>query len=134
MPVSDTERTAVRTYVPQYQKEEWADHADSLDMSQSEFVRTMVQAGRKELGLASNEGTSEDSNRAQPDDSGSSDMRDAIIEALEEGEPLDWDDLVNCVVGDIEGEIEAVLERLEDEKMVRYRPRKQGYVLTHERD
>lgn len=43
---ADTSRTAVKTYVPAYQKRLWADHADELGMSQSEFVRTMVQAGR----------------------------------------------------------------------------------------
>ena len=46
MAADGEERTSVRTYVPEYQKEAWAAHADELDMSQSEFVRTMVQAGR----------------------------------------------------------------------------------------
>ena len=46
----DTSRTQVRTYVPAYQKSEWESHADELDMSQSEFVRTMVQAGRTRFG------------------------------------------------------------------------------------
>jgi hypothetical protein len=46
------DRVPVTTRVPGYQKEAWLDDADELDMSQSEFVRTMVQAGRRELGLA----------------------------------------------------------------------------------
>jgi len=46
---ADTSRTAVKTYVPAYQKRLWADHADELGMSQSEFVRTMVQAGRSDF-------------------------------------------------------------------------------------
>ncbi|MFC6728654.1 DUF5805 domain-containing protein [Natronoarchaeum mannanilyticum] len=46
---ADTSRTAVKTYVPTYQKRLWADHADELGMSQSEFVRTMVQAGRSDF-------------------------------------------------------------------------------------
>ncbi|WP_256391029.1 DUF5805 domain-containing protein [Natronoarchaeum rubrum] len=44
---ADTSRTAVKTYVPAYQKRLWAEHAEELGMSQSEFVRTMVQAGRR---------------------------------------------------------------------------------------
>lgn len=43
----DTERVSVKTYLPRYQKEEWVSHAEDLDMSQAEFVRTMVQAGRR---------------------------------------------------------------------------------------
>jgi hypothetical protein len=50
--VSSDDRTPVTTRVPAYQKEVWEDDADELGMSQSEFVRTMVQAGRHELGLA----------------------------------------------------------------------------------
>jgi len=46
---ADTSRTAVKTYVPAYQKRLWADHAEELGMSQSEFVRTMVQAGRSDF-------------------------------------------------------------------------------------
>jgi len=41
------DRRSVKTYVPEDQKAIWQDHADDLGMSQSEFVRTMVQAGRR---------------------------------------------------------------------------------------
>lgn len=43
----DDERKTAKTYIPAYQKEEWKEHADELGMSQSEFIRCMVQAGRK---------------------------------------------------------------------------------------
>ena len=48
----DTSRVVVQTYVPAYQREEWDDHAEALDMNRSEFVRTMVQAGRRGFGGA----------------------------------------------------------------------------------
>jgi hypothetical protein len=41
------QRTVVKTYIPKYQKEMWSEHANKLNMSQSEFVRCMVQAGRE---------------------------------------------------------------------------------------
>ena len=44
---ADTVRTSVRTYLPEYQKAKWEEHAEELGMSRSEFVRTMVQAGRR---------------------------------------------------------------------------------------
>ncbi len=43
----DEERVAITAYVPEYQREQWKGHANELEMSLSEFVRTMVQAGRK---------------------------------------------------------------------------------------
>lgn len=133
-PVSKTERSTVRTYVPEYQKVEWAEHAESLGMSQSEFVRTMVQAGRKELGvarLADSESTDPAPETAHSDHG---EMRDEVIEALKGAEPLGWNDLIDRLVGDIEAEIESVLETLQDENRVRYRPRKEGYVLTNEHE
>jgi len=63
---ADTERSTVMTYVPAHQKSEWTAHADELGMSQAEYVRTMVQAGRKGFELDSEgpdlEGSSDPSN------------------------------------------------------------------------
>ena len=46
-PDLDTDRADVRTYVPTYQKNIWKQEAEARDMSLSEFVRCMVQAGRQ---------------------------------------------------------------------------------------
>lgn len=43
---NDDEPVAVTTYVPAYQRDEWRRAAENLDMSLSEFVRSMVQAGK----------------------------------------------------------------------------------------
>lgn len=43
----NTETVRVQTYIPAYQKVIWEDHADTLGMSTAEFVRSMVQAGRR---------------------------------------------------------------------------------------
>ncbi|WP_115862968.1 DUF5805 domain-containing protein [Halorussus litoreus] len=45
----DASRKTVKTFIPAYEKTEWKRHADELGMSQSEFVRTMVQAGRRDF-------------------------------------------------------------------------------------
>ena len=47
--MSTDDRVGLKTYVPRYQKREWQSHADRLDMTQSEFVRVMVQAGRSKM-------------------------------------------------------------------------------------
>lgn len=125
-----TERTSVKTYVPEYQKSEWKRHADELDMAQSEFVRTMVQAGRRAF---STEGSS---NREGTVDQGSDPKGDGLktrVEAVltEEG-PLTWDALLDSLSGDLEDRLEEAMNDLQANDRVRYSGRDGGYVLTDE--
>ncbi|MHB9286201.1 DUF5805 domain-containing protein [Halobacteriales archaeon Cl-PHB] len=145
----DTSRTAVRTYVPAYQKEAWGEHADKLDMSRSEFVRTMVQAGRRgfddfhDTGAATQNGDSAPSNVTQaptdaaggdstPDPQGATPKDDLETRVLEQlaGECLDWDELFEAVTDDIEESLEAALNDLQDQNRVQYNGRKGGYVIV----
>ncbi|MFC7199455.1 DUF5805 domain-containing protein [Halospeciosus flavus] len=135
--MTDAERTAVRTYVPAAQKERWKEHADELDMSQSEFVRTMVQAGRR--GFLDGESTGERDSGSGPDREeprsgdatpGGHGLEDAVLEALDRGGPLGWDDLVDAVTGEIEDEVEETLDDLQRANRVRYSGRDGGYVLV----
>ena len=123
------DRRSVKTYVPAEQKDRWREHADELDMSQSEFVRTMVQAGRRGFS------TVESEKAAEPDPTGSDPQGEALetrVEtALADG-PLSWEELVETVVGDFEGRLEDALDALQDRNRVRYNGRKGGYTLTDE--
>ena len=47
----ETERVSVSTYVPAYQRATWATEAESMGVSRSEYVRLMVQAGRRSFDL-----------------------------------------------------------------------------------
>jgi biotin operon repressor len=129
---ADTSRAVVQTYVPAYQREEWDDHAEELGMSRSEFVRTMVQAGRRGFGADPAEsGTAEDDTAdtgATPDASGSTVM-DRVVEALNLRGPLSWDELREAVAGDIEAQIEEALGSLQEQGKVRHSGRQGGYVL-----
>ncbi|EMA63963.1 hypothetical protein C470_01590 [Halorubrum distributum JCM 13561] len=123
------DRQSVKTYVPTEQKDVWRDHADELDMSLSEFVRTMVQAGRR--GFAPDDtGDSEEAASAGADPGGH-DLERGVRAALESG-PRSWDELVEAVVGDVEDELEATLDELQERNRVRYSGREGGYVLTDE--
>ncbi|MBX0303095.1 DUF5805 domain-containing protein [Haloarcula salinisoli] len=135
MAADGEERTSVRTYVPEYQKENWQSHADELDMSQSEFVRTMVQAGRSGFELpesdtgessASAEETEPRSPGANPRGNG---LKDRVVEALADGDHCDWDDLVAALTDDIEQRLDETLQELQSEGRVRYSGRHGGYVL-----
>ncbi|MDZ7701745.1 MAG: DUF5805 domain-containing protein [Halobacteriales archaeon] len=89
--MSADERVGVKTSVPRYQKEAWTEHADALDMSQSEFVRTMVQAGRRGFEPDPLETGSPDAN---PRGNG---LSKPVLEALSSGEHREFDEIVESV-------------------------------------
>lgn len=127
----ETETVQVKTRVPAYQREAWRDAADRLGMSQSEFVRTMVQAGRS--GLEESESTGEPSNPEEGSSPGSNPggnaLEERVLAALDEAEAISWDELVEALVGDFEERLE---ETLHASDRVRYSGREGGYVLTDE--
>lgn len=125
----DTSRTVVRTYVPAYQRDEWDSHAEDLDMSRSEFVRTMVQAGRRGFGDDIHE-PGEDSETSQESDDSSLD--DQIRSAIDENGPLTWDELLSSVTGDIERRLDESIQRLQNTNEIRYSGRDDGYVLQEQ--
>jgi len=123
------ERRAVKTYVPAEQKGRWQDHADELGMSQSEFVRTMVQAGRRGFSISGSR------NRVEPASEGSDPRDDGLerqVEVALSEEPLSWEELVEAVVGDVETQLEETLDSLQGRNRVRYNGRKGGYTLIDE--
>ena len=130
----ETERTVVKTYVPRYQKDIWTDHADELDMSQSEFVRTMVQAGRRGFDGGGSErpdpqGTSaEDGSPAESDSGGDGGLNERVLSVLDSEEYLDWESLVEALTGDIESRLEDALQELQSRDEVRYSGRHGGYT------
>jgi len=137
----DTGRVTVRTYLPAYQREEWDDHAEELGMSRSEFVKAMVQAGRRVFGgeiEVAGEGTENEGSSDEPAvaSSGQSteavsggDLEDQVVEALAADEFRSWDDLLAAVTDDIEDRLEATLQDLQAEGRVRYSGRNGGYTL-----
>ncbi|SDY17327.1 DUF5805 domain-containing protein [Halopenitus persicus] len=129
----DTDRTSVKTYVPTYQKEEWSEHAEELGMSRSEFVRTMVQAGRR--GFAVDPGSDpgdEEETADQGSHPGGEDLEDRILEVLDESVVHSWEELREAVTENLEERLDAVLEDLQGRGRVRYRGRDGGYVLVDE--
>jgi hypothetical protein len=62
-----------------------------------------------------------------------SDLETGILVALDEEGPLDWDELVDEVIGDLEDRLEAIVEDLDDANRIRHKPRG-GYVLREADD
>jgi len=131
MATENVERTSVRTYVPAYQKAEWAEHADELEMSLSEYVRTMVQAGKRGFGgvdeLDSEQTPEEpDSGDATPGVGG---LESSVLEALADG-PLEFDALVDVVADEFRRDVDDVLGRLEERGRVEHDRLEGGYRVT----
>jgi hypothetical protein len=133
-PEVDTERVMVQTYVPRYQRDEWDAHAEELDMSRSEFVRTMVQAGRR--------GFSDGDESSDTDDGGSgdagggdstsgvaADLESQVLDALSAESYMSWEELLAAVTAGIEEELEETLQALQSADRVRYSGRNGGYTV-----
>ncbi|WP_128478227.1 DUF5805 domain-containing protein [Halorussus pelagicus] len=134
----DTTRKSVKTFVPAYQKAEWKRHADELDMSQSEFVRTMVQAGRRDFDIepiASSESDSEEeSNGGDPDTADGEELEEHVLAVLSTSDHLAWDELVDELTNSIEDRLEETLQQLQRNNRVQYSGRRGGYTLVGETD
>jgi len=132
-----TERTTVRTYVPAYQKERWQTHAKQLNMSQSEFVRTMVQAGRSGFEPPESDKATTDVSGSGPEEPPSPDadprgnaLEDRVVEVLADGDHYDWEALLAALTDDIEQRLDDTLQELQSDGRVRYSGRHGGYVLA----
>lgn len=125
------DRTTVRTYVPEHQYEIWRESAEAMDMSLSEFVRSMVQAGRRDFEM---EGSREGESSAgvephsDPSNPGGHGLEDRVLSTLDSAGVADWSELVDELSGDFEARLEDVIGELEDRGEIRYAPREGGYV------
>jgi hypothetical protein len=132
---SDGERVSVQTYVSSSQRELWREEADDLDMSQAEYVRTMIQAGRRSFALDSADslntgprnGDEPGSSNATPRVDG---LKDRVLDVLQTEEFADWDTLLAGVTDDIEERLEDTLDELQSEDRVRYSGRHGGYTVV----
>ncbi|MFB6112274.1 MAG: DUF5805 domain-containing protein [Halobacteriaceae archaeon] len=114
------DRRVVKTYVPATQKAEWQEHAAEMDMSQSEFVRSMVQAGRRGF-LEPRSSDSEPSNpEGEP-------LETWLREELAADGPLEWAEIIDRV----EEQLEALLQEWQG-STVRHNPREGGYEVLRE--
>jgi len=130
------ERVSVQTYVSASQRDRWRDEADELDMTQAEYVRSMVQAGRRSFDLSTELG-SLSGETEKPDKTPSPDatprgngLKDRVLEVVRELEFADWDELVAGVTDDIEQRLDETLEELQSEDRIRYSGRHGGYTVV----
>lgn len=121
--MGETDRVSIKTYVPRDQKERWVEHADSLGMSQSEFIRTMVQAGRRDFEIEP--GTT----GSEPVNPQGETLENRVTEILAANGPLSWEELHESVRDDLSDRLESALETLQAENIVQHSGREGGYRL-----
>lgn len=128
----DDDRVSVKVHMPRWQKQRWVTNAEELDMSQSEFVRSMVQAGRRGFGDTSTE---------PPVETGSSDatprgndLETRVLDVLQSSDVdhLGWEELLAGVTDDIEEQLEATLDSLQETNQIKYSGRNGGYTVHNE--
>jgi len=134
--MSPKDRVSVQTYVPADQREMWRQEAADMDMSQAEYVRSMVQAGRRGFDLVGDgERTVTAEDRSSSDVyPGDSALKDRILEVLRNAEVADWDDVRDGVTDDIDERIDGALSELQAEDAIRYSGRRDGYVVVEDGD
>jgi hypothetical protein len=134
--MSPKDRVSVQTYVPADQRELWRQEAADMDMSQAEYVRSMVQAGRRGFDLVGDgERTVAAEDRSSSDvHPGDSALKDRILEVLRNAEVADWDDVRDGVTDDIDERIDGALSALQAEDVIRYSGRRDGYVVVEDGD
>lgn len=129
----EDERVAVRTYVPAWQRERWREEADERGMSQSEFVRTMVQAGRRGFFQNSHESNpveGHDRDATPGVEAREAALGDRVVELLEQEGPLEWGGLVEGLVGDFEDRLEEAVSELQSSNRLRHSGRAGGYTVV----
>ncbi|SFG78884.1 hypothetical protein SAMN04488063_2946 [Halopelagius inordinatus] len=124
------ERKTVQTYVPAYQKERWVEHAERLGMSQSEFVRTMVQAGRRDFEVPDRSYGGAESDGDDPDDGRTNEFEKSVLDALSAAEHRSWDELLETLTEDVEDRLDETLQELQAENRVQYSGRHGGYTVA----
>jgi hypothetical protein len=115
-------RVSIKTSVPEYQKEAWVEHANALDMSQSEFLATMIQAGRRVFEEDGLEGPSPDAN---PRGNG---LESHVLDTLSEDRYVGFEELLDSTAD----ELDSLLQSLVQSGRVVMSNRKGGFRLVED--
>jgi hypothetical protein len=104
-------------------------------MSQAEYVRTMVQAGRRGFDLNSTDETlyTDSTNAVEQEISDASpgveELNRRVLDVLRGAEFADWETILAGVTDDIEDRLEETLDELQSKNRIRYSGRHGGYTV-----
>ncbi|MBB6645220.1 DUF5805 domain-containing protein [Halobellus ruber] len=134
----DTSRATITVYAPVYQRDKWDEEAEELGLSRSEYLKMMIQAGRKHFdpdngqkkltSIGGAETPIPDSDHPSNKFSEDICLESQILEAISRGDYLTWNEIVDTVVDDIERYIDKELDDLRDSNQIRYDGQRGGFT------
>jgi len=127
--IQNDTRVTINTYVPEYQRELWKQHAEDMGMNLSEFVRLMVQSGRRNFDIKGENHRNVLKVNFNDKTPGVSGIKIQVLNFFQKDGCLGWDHLVQKLTVGIEDELETALTQLQDENLIRYSGRLGGYTL-----
>jgi hypothetical protein len=140
----DTSRASVVVYTPAYQRDEWDKEAEELGMSRSEYLRMIIQAGRKHFNhnkgqerltsMGKPETPIPDSEHPSNTFSDDISLKTQILESISTEEYLTWNEIVDIVVDDIERYIDKTLDELRESNQIKYDGQKGGFTEMPQAD
>ncbi len=101
-------------------------------MSQAEFVRTMVQAGRRGFdfgGESGHDGSTTDEGSSPGATPRVDGLEARVLDLLDAESHLSWDELVAGLTDDIEDRLDETLSELQQQNRVAYSGRHGGYTV-----
>lgn len=137
MPDSN-DRVSVQTYVSSTQRDLWRQDAEELDMSQAEYVRTMVQAGRRAFSLRTQNGSASSTQDNREETTmrtvtpGVDGLEEQVLEIIRENECADWETLLAGITDDVEDRLDSTLDTLQSTDRIRYSGRRGGYTRVED--
>lgn len=102
---ADETTTYASASLPEWQKQQWEQEADKMNMTLSCYTRTMVEAGRSKLSLDEDQPSGEFTTR---------NLEDQIREAIDKEGPLTWETLVETVFQNMEDRIDKTASEMSD--------------------
>lgn len=120
-------RETFTIHAPSEQVEKWREESGDKKGNQSKYGRQMIEAGRKEMGLADTYGSKSDS-EGGGDDTGTTshdaqtvpDLKHRVMQQLTD-EPQDSEEIVDKITEQLEEEVDEKLNELIQEGHARYK-------------
>lgn len=103
----------IKLSVPEHLCEKWDEEVDKYADSRSEFIRMMVEAGRKEFHAIESEVDE------------SSDLKQTVLEIVASQDGASTEEILD----ELEDDILEELETLDEEGEIKYSPHKGGYII-----
>lgn len=121
--MSNEGRAPVKTYVSQEEKAEWKAQAEQLDMSLAEYVRNMVNVGKRNFDIQPIETLPAGVNPQGED------LETTVVQTLADRDHVSWAELVDIFSDVDEQRLNELLQALQNDNRIEHDGPNGGYTL-----